>query len=585
MKFGTWPLMEVTRTGSLFKASNRVRGLRGGRNNGPPKGPGGFGPGPGGYRLGPPPTPSKLLLMSQTQKNKGAIHKHLQDTLKQYAAGGAKPLNLNLPIIVKAPGPNPPPPPPGYKLGPPSGALTSDGWLPGPPYQLNDVTGPGALSGAQPKGRLQSMLMNAAYSGIFKNAVDAYTAPEFNPGPPFSGTYIQVQPDGTQVRTHVNGDVIPGTRTVPAEGVETKPSLPPTLKIGDPLPENYTILYAERQIIGVKTPDTLERSGNVNPGTDEYDAEFSLGGKYEQGHGRKPHYPHALLVQKFQKRGDLHHLKPDKLVTQELPDEGLMSSVNMVISTPNISAPLGGKSSPHFKAALEDKQRMLKNRKKEKPLDAQVKLLGRLFTKLQRLKPPMIRVPADENEPEGEGYAGGNNEPGGWNKPDDDGWNKVAKTKVDSPIMAVQIQTISVPEVDSSDPDIVESMAEFGNHDIEFGETDEIVGLMETLMNHGSSRIDISELGSNPQEINDNLLSWVRKHLAMTREANKEALQRGEEIAKKQFKQYQTFVTPPFGQNGWGPGEPMPVDPKVASRSLPIALTNSMASYKRQENP
>jgi len=156
---------------------------------------------------------------------------------------------------------------------------------------------------------------------------------------------------------------------------------------------------------------------------------------------------------------------------------------------------------------------------------------------------------------------------------------KKAKTKVDSPIMAVQIQTYSAPEIDSTDPDVVESMAEFGNHDVEFAETDELVNFMETLMNHGSSRVNLRDLGRNTDEINDNLQNWVQRHLAMTRKVNHQVHSRGEEMASKQFRQYQTFVTTPGGGNGWVPTEPQVVDPKLGSRSIPNTLTHMGASY------
>lgn len=559
--------MEITKVGSRFKLGR----IRGGRHKPPP--PPGFSPRPSllksftkGYRLGPPPPPGKLFLLNPSE-NKGIIHQHLQETLKKYAATKHQHSSGPLPIIVKGTGPNPPPPPPGYKLGSPGGP-TDNGWIPGPPPLSGKLTGPRSS-------RLSSMLQNAAHSGIFVSS-------EFSPGPPVSGTFMTIQPDGTQVTTHVNDNFVPSPPVVlPESGVERQPNPPPVLKVGGALPENYTVLFAQRQIIGLKSPDTLDISGVENSGANEYDIKLNLGTKYEQGYGAKPPPSHPLVITKFQKRGDYEEEPVKTLVTQALPDTGLISTVNLVFSSPNISAPLGGKNSPHFQKALEEKRRLEKQRKKEKPLDAQVKLLGRLFTKLQRLRPPKLAVPEDELEDEKYVESSSSGGGWGWGGEDDSGdWKKHAKSKVDSPIMAVQIQTFSAPEVNSSDPDILESMAEFGSHDVEFADTDELVTLMEKAMYHGSSRIPITDLGSNPQEINDNMLNWVRRHLAITRDANLQAHSKTEELASKQFRQYQTFVTPPFGANGWGPGGPMPVDPKQGRRSFAVAMSNMMGALQ-----
>ncbi|ODN01724.1 hypothetical protein Ocin01_04959 [Orchesella cincta] len=571
LKFGTWPLVEVSKTGSRFKHGRRAK------NNGPPRNhqrP------PNGYKLGPPP-PGKLVLVNPGE-HKGSLHQQLQASLKHYAK---QPANQNLPIIVKSPGPNPPPPPPGYKLGPPQNSLNSnplqftdasspsgsnygppplkftDGkpWTPGPPPTQGSSFN---SQGGRPS-KLYSALKHSSFSEIFNNGYTEYRSPEVLEGRPLPGPYISINPDGSQVTTYVNEGVMPG----PGSGIEVQPSIPPLLKLGDNLPDNYRVIFAQRQILGVKAPDTLANSGNSKPGTQEYDVALNLGTKYEQGYGPKPAEHPPLLIQKFQKRGD-HHQHHD-YVPQELPDTGLMATTNIVFATPNISAPLGGRNSKLFKAALEEKQRVLKARRKEKPLDAQVKLLGRLFTKLQRLKPPKIAVPIDHYE----------HKPLDNDDEEEDAWKKVAKSKVDSPVMAVQIQTFSVPDVDSTDPDIVESMAEFGTHDVEFAETDEIINLMEGVMKHGSGRMKLRDLGSNPQEINENLSNWVRRHLTLTRDVNQEAHAKGEELANGQFKQYQTFVTPSGGGgNGWSSSGPVPVDPKRGSRSMPLAMTHMAAS-------
>lgn len=570
VKFGKWPLMEISKSRNLHR----------------PRRPGGRRPfrgrhigslpfGPSGYNLGPPPPPGKLVLHSP-QENKVVIHEHLQETLKQYAGNQAP--SKNLPIIVKAPGPHPPPPPPGYKLasvGPPP----DDGWRPGPP-----PLGGGHAPVRRPS-RLQNMMQQAAYSGIFKNEIGTYIGPEFSPGPPQSGTYNSFSSDGSLITTHVNDDFVPAPPgPLSIEGLEAKPSVPPVIRIGEKLPENYTVDFAQRQFVAMKSPDNLERSGNDSPNTNEYDLGVNLGTKYEQGYGAKPPPSHPIVVTKFQKRGDVEPIVVKKLVQQNLPDTGLMINTNIVFSSPNISAPLGGKNSEHFKKALQEKQHIQKHRKRERPLDAQVKLLGRLFTKLQRLQPPKIAVPedeVDESQPaevvEGGGW--------GWGQDDDGDWKKVRKPKVDSPIMAVQIQTFSAPEVNSSDPDILESMAEFGNHDVEFGETDEIVHLMDTVMKHGSSRVNLGDLGSNPQEIDDNMLNWVRRHLQMTRDANQQAHSHGEKIANNQFKQYQTFVTPVVAPNGWSPGVAEPVDPKLGRRSFALTLTSMTGNMNRGDTP
>lgn len=536
--------------------------------------------GPSGYNLGPPPPPGKLVLLSPNE-NKGLIHDHLQETLQKYAKhqGPSK----NLPIIVKAPGPHPPPPPPGYKLtsvGPPP----DDGWRPGPPPL--DVHGPGPVPFRRPS-RLHNMMQQAAYSGIFKNEVGTYISPEFSPVPPGenSGTFSSFGSDGSLITTHVNENFVPPSpRPVSIEGLEAKPSVPPVIRIGEKLPENYTVEFAQRQIIALKSPDNFERSGDESPNTNEYDLGVNLGTKYEQGYGAKPPPSHPIVVTKFQKRGDVEPIVVKKLVKQNLPDTGLMINTNIVFSTPNISAPLGGKDSEHFKQALHEKLHIQKHRKRERPLDAQVKLLGRLFTKLQRLQPPKIAVPedeVDETQP-ADAVEGGNG--WGWGQDDDGGWKK-GKPKVDSPIMAVQIQTFSAPEINSSDPDIVESMAEFGNHDVEFGETDEIVHLMDTVMKHGSSRVNLGDLGSNPEEIDENMLNWVRRHLQMTRDANQQAHSHGEKLAANQFKQYQTFVTPPVASNGWSPAVADPVDPKLGRRSFALTLTAMTGNMNRGDTP
>lgn len=196
------------------------------------------------------------------------------------------------------------------------------------------------------------------------------------------------------------------------------PQVPPTIQIGNHPPSGYSMTHGEQQLITLKLPD-------VKMGKKMDSMSLLRGAEFQSGPGTN-------------RRQDFFN-KP-RNEDKKLPDVGAIYTVNMVLQTPNISAPMNGSDSPHFYQGIEQMARIY-GKPSSSPLDGQVKLLGKLFTELQRIKPGKSRV-VDEPSYTVSTTTTNSDPFGSHSAP-----QKTYYTpKVDAPLLAVHIQSYSVPE-------------------------------------------------------------------------------------------------------------------------------------------
>lgn len=337
------------------------------------------------------------------------------------------------------------------------------------------------------------------------------------------------------------------------------PSIPPVIRIGSHPPPGYVMTHGEQQLITLKLPD-------VKMGKKLDSADLLRGARYQSGAGSS------------RRRSDTY--TEDK----NLPDIGAIYTVNMVLQTPNISAPVNGSQSPHFHKGMEEMGRLYGGyggqfaaaKSSQSPLDVQVKLLGKLFTDLQRLQPGKARVP-DEGQGHGplpsytDIHTTSSSDPFGSSKP----IRTYYTPKVDAPLLAVHIQSYSLPEPGSSDPDVLDSARIFGlqGHKFEFGATNEIINLMDTAGRTVNNRVPLEELGYSRGEVSHNLEEWIKSYVSLTRRMKDQAHAKGEGIANSAFRQHQV-------QLRMGDGRMEAMDPKMFSQGASITNAGAVATYK-----
>jgi hypothetical protein len=435
---------------------------------------------------------------------------------------------------------------------------------PPPPPQLSTIMGKAAYSGFFGKDRPASNrfynsfppgpppLFNRPPQGYrMQQSHTAYSTSNYRPGPPLFGPPAYAQP---QV---IMGDLAPSASE--RFQVERIPQVPPVIKIGGHPPEGYTMTHGEQQLVTLKLPDTT-MSRKMDSATLLRGAEYTYGADIR----RRQDNQGGNILKPGQHPNQHQTHQEDK----KLPDVGAIYTVNMVLQTPNISAPTNGSQSPHFQQGMNEMHRIYgSNNKKQSPLDAQVKLLGKLFTELQRLKPPKVNVEPvetiihykkDSTDPFG-------SEPQRYYTP----------PKVDAPLMAIHIQSYSVPEPGSADPDVLESARMFGlqGHRIDFGNTNEIINLMDTAQKAVSKRIPIDELGYTRGEVNHNLQEWVKGYVTLTRKMKDQAHAKGEGIANQSFRQHQ-YYRKMFDQSM------QPMDPKIFTQGASITNAGAVSTYQ-----
>ena len=239
-----------------------------------------------------------------------------------------------------------------------------------------------------------------------------------------------------------------------------------------------------------------------------------------------------------------------KAKEQNLPQVGAIITRTDLLQSPNISAPLGGVSSLAFQTSLAEKRRQdaIRRRKMGSPLDTQVKLLGKLFSDLQDVKP--TRLVKTLEEANGHGLS-----------------------KVDAPIVAVDVQSYSVPEPNSADPDILDSHRYFGfpGARFEFGNTNELVNNVKKAMIR-AKKVHLHEFGNTPIEVLDGINDRISSFVGLTRQLHQKAHDKGEAVASKGFRQYQVIVSQ--AGNGWA--APQEGDPKTFSHQAPLIFSGGV---------
>jgi hypothetical protein len=351
------------------------------------------------------------------------------------------------------------------------------------------------------------------------------------------------------------------------------PKAPPTITLGEFPPQGYKMIHGEQQLITLKMPNT---KGGMEP-------EDLLAGAEYNGKLRREDDPFG---------GPVITTKTMKTREKNLPDVGAIYTVNMVLQTPNISAPVNGSDSEYYRQGMYQMNQYSQQNEHGSPLDSQVKLLGKLFTELQRLKPPKVPVEADQTITntalKREDTSGLWITNGLFSKSPK---TSLVKPKVDAPVMAVHIQSYSVPEANSQDPDVLDSVRTFGlpGHRFQFGSTNEIINLMDTAQKAESSRIPVDELGNNRRQVNENLQQWVKSYINLTRKINQDAHSKGETLANKSFRQHQVYmprVQVVENRNEDGISHPSvshtmeAMDPKMFSHAASITNAGAVATYR-----